>query len=48
MKKYELVIGGTVVMVYDSKEEAEKGLYDARHSFLAMVHPKDCMYIKEK
>lgn len=47
MTKYNVIVAGTVIGTYNSKEEAEKRLNEARHSFLAMVHPKDCFYIKE-
>ena len=48
MKKYEVVIAGTVNGVYNTKEEAEKRLNEIRHSFYAMVHPVYTMYIREK
>ena len=44
---YNVVVAGTIVGTYNTKEEAEKRLFEVQHSFLAMVHPKDCMYIKE-
>lgn len=45
--KYEVIVGGTVIGTYESKVDAEKRLYEAQHSFLAIVHPVDCFYIKE-
>lgn len=45
--KYEVIIAGTVIGTYNTIEEANKRLDEARHSFLAMVHPKDCFYVKE-
>ena len=48
MKKYEIVVGGTVVATATTKEEAENLLYQAKNSFLALVHPVDCFYIREK
>lgn len=47
MTKYNVIVAGTIIGTYNSKEEAEKRLYEAKHSFLAIVHPKDCFYIKE-
>lgn len=46
--KYEVVVGGTVVGRYGTKAEAEQRLYEVRHSYLAMVHPQDCMFIRER
>jgi len=46
--KYEVVIAGTVVNTYDKKEDAEKRLHEIKNSFYALVHPIDCMYIREK
>ena len=48
MKKYEVFVAGTVIGTYDNKEDAEKRLFEAKHSFLAMVHPTDAFWIKEK
>ena len=45
--KYEVIVGGTVVGTYENKVDAEKKLYEAQHSFLAMIHPVDCFYVKE-
>lgn len=47
MKKYNVIIAGTIVGSYETKEEAENRLNEIRHSYLAMVHPKNCMYIKK-
>ena len=46
MKRYEVIIGGTVINVYETKEEAEKRLYEVKNSFYALVHPIDCMFIR--
>ena len=46
--KYEVIIAGTVNGVYNTKEAAEKRLDEIRHSFYAMVHPIDTIYIREK
>ncbi len=48
MKKYVVMVAGTEIGWYDKREDAEKHLYLARHSFLAMVHPQDMFYIVEK
>lgn len=46
--KYEVIVGGTVIATYETREEAEKRLEEARNSFLALVHPYDTFRIKEK
>ena len=48
MTKYEVVVAGTVIATYNTKEEANDRLNEVRHSFLAMVHPSDCIFIKVK
>jgi len=48
MIKFEVVIAGTVVNTYSTREEAERRLDEIRHSFYAMVHPIDTMYIRKK
>ena len=45
--RYEVVVAGTVVGTYTNKVEAENRLYEIQHSFLAMVHPRNCMFIRE-
>ena len=45
--KYEVIVAGTVVATYDNKADAENRLYEVQHSFLAIVHPKGTMFIKE-
>lgn len=47
MKKYNVMVAGTVVGTYKTREEAEERLDQVRHSYLAMVHPRDVMFIKE-
>lgn len=44
---YEVVVAGSVIGRYNSKEEAENRLEEAKNSFLALVHPVDVFYIKE-
>lgn len=46
--KYEVLVAGTVIGTYNTIEEAEKRLNEAKHSFLAMVHPKEAFRIAEK
>lgn len=46
MKKYVVMVSGVEIGWYEKKEDAEKHLFDAKHSFLALVHPIDCFYIK--
>lgn len=48
MKKFEVVVAGTIIGVYNTHEEAEERLFEARNSFLAMVHPQDVFRIIEK
>ena len=46
--KYEVVVAGSVIGTYKNREDAEKRLFEAKHSFLAMVHPINCFFIREK
>ena len=46
--KYEVVVAGTVVGTYKNKADAEKRLAEAKNSFLAIVHPVDVFFIREK
>ena len=46
--RYEVLVAGTVFGVYATREEAEKVLDEVRHSFLAMVHPRDVFRIRER
>ena len=48
MKKFEVVVAGTIIGVYNTYEKAEERLFEARNSFLAMVHPQDVFRIIEK
>lgn len=48
MKKFEVYVAGSLVGKYETREEAEARLNEVRHSFLAMVHPQEVFYIKEK
>ena len=48
MKRFEVYVAGSLIGTYETREEAEARLFEARHSFLAMVHPQDVFYIKEK
>ena len=45
--KYQVIVSGEVFATVKTKEEAEKLLHEACHSFLAMVHPQECFYIRE-
>ena len=47
MKRYEIYVAGERLYSYNSREDAEKALNEAKNSFLALVHPKECFYIKE-
>ena len=44
---FRVIVAGTVIATYTTREEAEKCLNEARHSFLAMVHPYDVFRIEE-
>jgi hypothetical protein len=48
MMKYTVMVAGTKEGTYKTREEAEKRLNEVKNSFLAMVHPKDTMFIKEE
>lgn len=48
MTKYEVVIAGTVIATFATKEEANAKLEEARHSIFAMVHPSNCMFVRTK
>ena len=45
--RYEVVVAGSHLGFYENRQDAEKRLEEARNSFLAMVHPWDCFYIRE-
>lgn len=47
-KEYEVIVAGTVLFTCKEKDEAEKKLSEIKNSFLAMVHPVDTFYIREK
>jgi hypothetical protein len=44
---YEVVVAGSVIGRYNSREEAEIRLEEAKNSFFALVHPVDVFYIRE-
>lgn len=48
MKRFEVVIAGTVESEYETREQAEKRLNEIKNSFYAMVHPVDCMWVRER
>ena len=48
MTKYEVVVAGTTIGTYNTRKEAESRLAEAKNSFLAMVHPKNVFFIREK
>lgn len=47
-KSYEVIVAGTVIGVYANKADAEARLAEAKNSFLALVHPVDVFFIREK
>jgi len=46
-KNFEVYVAGSLNGSFSTREEAEKRLNELKNSFLAMVHPKECFYIKE-
>ena len=48
MKKYEVVVAGTVIGCYENEAEAKARLEEVKNSFLAIVHPVDVFFIREK
>ena len=44
--KYYVIVSGYKLGEYLSLERAKERLEEAKHSYLAMVHPIDCFYIK--
>ena len=46
--KYEVVVAGTIIGAYENKADAEARLAEAKNSFLAIVHPVDVFFIREK
>ena len=44
---FRVIVAGTVIATYTTREEAERRLDEVRHSFLAMVHPYDVFRIEE-
>lgn len=44
---YAVMVGGMMDSKYDTIEAAEARLEEVRHSFLALVHPQDTMFIKK-
>ena len=43
---YKVMVGGVEIGRYSNKADAEKRLFEAQHSFLALVHPYDTFFIK--
>lgn len=44
---FKVIVAGTVIGTYSTKEEAEARLVEAKQSYLALVHPAECFYIKK-
>ena len=44
---YEVMVSGSVAGRYEDRASAEARLEEVRHSYLALVHPVDCMFIRE-
>ena len=47
MKRFEVIVAGTIIAKCETREDAEQALALARRSFLAMAHPQDSFFIKE-
>ena len=47
MKRFEVIVAGTIIAKCETREDAERALKLARRSFRAMVHPQNSFYIKE-
>ena len=45
--KYEVIVAGKVVATYDNADDAYARLRELRHSYLAIVHPFDAMYVRK-
>ena len=44
---YVAIVAGTEIGRYNTREEAEARIKEAKNSFLALVHPADVFYVKE-
>jgi hypothetical protein len=44
--KYQAIVSGHVLGTYETKEEAEKEVTRAKNSYLALVHPVNCFFVK--
>ena len=47
MKRFEVVIAGTVDSKFETREDALRRLNEIKNSFYALVHPIGCMFIRE-
>ena len=46
--KYDVIVAGSVINTFKTKEEAEKYLEQVRNSWLSLVHPQEVFRIKER
>ena len=44
---FRVIVAGTVIGTYNTREEAEARLAEAKQSYLALVHPSECFRIAE-
>lgn len=44
---FKVIVAGTVIGTYNNRADAERHLEEAKHSFLALVHPQDVFRIEE-
>ena len=47
MKRFEVIIAGTVESIHTTRESAEARLAEIKNSFYALVHPTNCIYVRE-
>lgn len=46
--KYDVIVAGSVINTFKTREEAEKYLEQVRSSWLSLVHPQEVFRIKER
>lgn len=47
MTRYEIVVSGSVLQCFSNKADAEAALEKVKHSIFALVHPVDCIKLRE-
>lgn len=46
--RYDVIVAGSVISTFKTREEAEKYLEQMRNSWLSLVHPQEVFRIKER